>query len=219
MTITLDGDIYAALEYGPFVHRTFVYLTARDRDTGDPIPDGYWNDHGVKTVQVLNPETGALEDLQFYGSGGLVSVDEIPRVLNVQVQRINITLTNLAARVNDLLRTYDVKFAPITVYRGLFDPDTREMVSYAYSRFYGFVDECVITTPAAGASGGDAVLTCTSHTQEMSRSNTDTRSSDSQKIRSATDTFYDRTQVVGTWTMWWGRKREQISDKKKKSGK
>src|SRR5690606_3330309 len=117
--IILDSNIWDALQTGPFVHRTFIWLVARNRTTGEAVPDGYWNDHGKITVPIKDPETGVVENREFHGSGGLISVDEIPRVLNVTVQRVDIRMTNLASRVNDLLRTYDLKLAPIAVFRGL----------------------------------------------------------------------------------------------------
>ncbi len=110
----------------------------------------------------------------------------------------------MSSRVNDLVRTYDCKQGTVQIFRGLFDPATRTMVGPAYPRFYGFIDQSPINTPAENAEG-NVTLTCTSNTQELMRSNSDTRSDASQRLRSATDNFYQDTAVVGTWQMFWGK--------------
>jgi hypothetical protein len=39
----------------------------------------------------------------------------------------------------------------------------------------------------------------------MTRSNPDTRSNDSQKLRLSSDTFYKDTAATGDWEIFWGR--------------
>lgn len=219
MTIGWTEEIDDALVQGPFEHRTFVWIVARNRDTLEDVSDGFWNDHGLKVAEVINPDTGSAEERTFYGSGGLVQVAEIPRQLNVTVQTVSVTLSHMALRVNELLRTYDIKFAPITIFRGIYNPNTMEMVSPAYPRFVGFVDEVVITTPRQGDNGAHAVLSCVSHTQEMIRSNADTRSDASQRLRDPNDAFYQDTDVVGTWQFTWGAKQGKITAIKAPTGK
>lgn len=208
--IELDTDILTSLEHGPWEHRTFIWLVAKDRTTGEPVTDGYWNDHGRITIEVLDPETGSVVEREFYGSGGLVNVSEIPRVLDITVQTLSVTLTQLASRVNDLLRTYDLRIAPVTIFRGIYNPRTNVLIAPAYSRFHGFVNKVTIKEPPAGEEGADAVLDCVSHTQEMTRSNTETRSSPAQKLRDPTDTFLDDVEVVGEWELTWGVKKSQV---------
>lgn len=209
----LPEEILAALEARRLVARDFIWIVARNRDTGVPVSDGYWSDVGAITCEVINPNTGSAVERTFYGAGGLISVSDIPLVSNLTVQSVTVRLSQVADRVNDLLRTYDVKQAPIQIFRGLYDPETRVMVAPAEPRFVGFIDTAPITTPSENEEGG-VTLNCVSHTQEMTRSNPDTRSDASQRLRSETDNFFQDAGVVGDWELFWGRASGPIATRK-----
>lgn len=204
MTRSLSTENYDALQSRQLVARDFVWFVVRNRSDGSPVTDGYWSDVGQITADVVDPETGGTSSRTFFGADGLISISDIPLVSTLTVQNVTITLSQVSDRINDLVRTYDCKQGQVQIFRGLFDPLTREMVGPAFPRFVGFIDEAPITTPAEGANG-DVTLTCTSHTQELTRSNTETRSDASQRLRSATDNFFQDAAVVGTWSQFWGR--------------
>jgi hypothetical protein len=204
MTKTLDGPNFAALQAGNLVSRDFVWFIVRDRITGDAVTDGYWSDVGPITASVVDPETGGSVSRDFVGADGLITISDIPLVSTLTVQNVTITLSQVSDRINTLVRTYDCKQGTVQIFRGLFDPATRTMVGPAYPRFYGFIDSAPVETPAEN-DVGNVTLTCTSNTQELTRSNTDTRSDASQRIRSASDNFYQDVSVVGTWQMFWGK--------------
>lgn len=193
-----------ALAARRLVARDFLWVVARNRDTGDPVPDGMWSDAGTKTVDVINPDSGSSEARTYYGAGTLVAISDIPLVANLTVQTVTIVLSQVHERVETLVRTYDCKQARVEIHRGLFDPSTRVLVAPAECRFVGFVDSIEIKTPTENEAGS-VTLTCSSHTQEMTRSNPDTRSHESQLLRDATDTFYIDTAVVGSWEHFWGK--------------
>lgn len=204
MTRDISAENYEALEASNLVARDFVWFVVRDRETGEPVTDGYWSDIGTRTFSVINPETGGSQAREWFGADGLISISDIPLVSTLSVQTVTITLSQISERVNDLLRTYDCKQGRVEIFRGLFDPDTREMVAPALPRFVGFIDEAPITTGKENEAG-NVTITCTSHTQEITRSNPDTRSDASQRLRSETDNFYQDTTVVGDRQMFWGR--------------
>lgn len=79
------------------------------------------------------------------------------------------------------------------------------MVGPALPRFVGTIDQAPVTTPKENDPSGDVTLTCTANTQELTRSNPDTRSDASQRLRSATDNFFADVVVVPTWDVNWGR--------------
>ncbi len=209
---SLSSEILAALKARKLVARDFLWIVARNRETGAPVPDGYWSDVGPITTQVISPETGAAVSRKFYGAGALISISDIVLTSNITVQNVTISLSQVSERVNALLRQYDVKQAPVEIFRGLFDPETRVMVAPAEYRFVGFVDKAPVKTPAEGQNG-NVTLTCASHTQELYRSNTDTRSDASQRLRSATDNFYQDTTVVGEWEFFWGKANGKLGNR------
>lgn len=199
-----------ALEAGSLVLRDFLTIVARDRDTGDQVSDGMWSDVGTVTAEVVDPDTGLADERTFYGAGTLISIDDIPLVSNLTVQTVTIRLSQVADRVNDLVRTHDCKQARVEIHRGLFDPATRLPAAPAVCRFVGFVDDIEIQTPAEGGDGG-VTLSCVSHTQEMTRSNPDTRSHASQVLRSASDDFFADAATVGEWELWWGKRKGRVA--------
>lgn len=204
MTRSLTAENYSALQGRALVARDFVWFVVKSRVDGSPVTDGYWSDLGDITASVVNPETGSVESRTFFGADGLIQISDVPLVSTLTVQSVTIKLSQVSSRVNDLVRTYECKQGQVQIFRGLFDPVSRVMVSPAYPRFVGYIDEAPIHTPAEGEEG-DVTLTCTSHTQELTRANSDTRSDASQRLRSSTDNFYQDTAVVGDWVQFWGR--------------
>ena len=198
---TANQDALAARILVP---RDFIWFVVKDRTTGAAVTDGYWSDIGSINAAIVDPDTGGTVMRTWAGAGALISISDIPLVSNITVQNISVTLSQVADRVNNLVRGYECKQGRVEIYRGLFDPNTRTMVSPAMPRFVGTIDEAPITTPAEGGDG-DVTLSCTSNTQELTRANTDTRSDASQKLRLATDDFFVDTAVVGTWQQFWGQ--------------
>lgn len=204
MTRALSTGNYSALQGHRLIARDFVWFVVRDIVTGNPVTDGYWSDIGTISADVIDPETGSTVTRTFAGASGLISISDIPMVSNLTVQTITVTLAQAADRINDLMRGYDCKQGKVQVFRGLFDASTRAMVAPAFPRFAGTIDEAPISTPREGEDG-NVVLTCTGNTQELTRSNPDTRSDASQKLRLSTDDFYLHTATVSEWQQYWGK--------------
>lgn len=197
----------AALNARALVARDFLWIVARDRTTGAPVPVGFWSDiENVSSVPVTDPETGLTVTRTYYGAGGLISIDDIPAVSNVQVQDIHIRMSQLDEQVAAAIRGYDVKQARVEIHRGLFDPVSRLLVDPAFVRFAGFVNLVEIKTPRENEDGY-VDITCVSHTQELTRSNPSTRSHADQQLRAPGDDFFIDAAVVGDWKKTWGETR------------
>ncbi|MEI4482238.1 MULTISPECIES: hypothetical protein [unclassified Phyllobacterium] len=201
----------ALLQARRLVARDFIWLKVRTL-AGAPFAYGFWNDWGDISAPVLNPDTGLPNTRNFEGSGSLIAIDNIPAVSNISVQNVNVALNQIDPAVENIARGYDMKQAGIEIYRGLFNPDTRLLVDSAFCRFVGFVDNVTITTPKENEAGS-IELTCASHTQEMTRGNPDTRSTDSQKRRLSTDRFYEDVTTVGEKEFFWGAKQGKLDTK------
>ena len=193
-----------ALQNRILMPRDFIWFVVKDRTTGAAVTDGYWSDVGTITSDIVDPDTGGTVTRTWAGAGSLISISDIPLVSSLTVQNITVTLSQVADRVNNLVRGYECKQGRVEIYRGLFDPNTRQMVAPAVPRFVGTIDEAPITTPAEGRDG-DVSLTCTSNTVELTRSNPDTRSDASQKLRNPNDGFFNDVAVVGSWAQFWGQ--------------
>lgn len=212
---SLSPAILAALEARQLVARDFLWIVARDRETGAPVTDGLWSDVGNVSAAVIHPDTGQEVTRNWFGSGTLVQISDITLVSNLTVQSVEITLSQILDRINDLIRAYEIKQGRVEIYRGLFNPQTRQMVAPAECRFVGFVDEITIATPDENGEGGVS-LRCVSHTQEMTRANTDTRSAATQVHRLEGDTFFDDAATVSEWEVFWGSQKGKVPTMKRK---
>lgn len=215
--IGYTSDVLAALSAHSIVARDFVWIVARDRETGDPVTDGYWSDVGSVSVSVVNPDTGSPVSRTFHGAGSLIQIDAIPRTSVMSVNPINVQLSQVAERVQDLVRGYDLKQARIQVFRGLFYTSLRTLVDPAYPRFDGYIDEVTIETPSENNAGGVS-LRCVSRLVEITRSNPAVRSDEDQRRRSATDNFYQDVSTAGDLPIFWGSVSGKIPSKKGRSG-
>lgn len=204
---TISVQNQAALAARALVARDFLWIVARDRSTGNPVPVGFWSDiENVSSVPVINPDTLLTVTRSYYGAGGLISIDDIPAVSTIQVQDVRIRMSQLDEQVANAVRGYDTKQARVEIHRGLFDPISRDLVAPAVVRFVGFVNLIEIRTPEEGGDGY-VDLTCTSHTQELTRSNPATRSHADQQVRQAGDDFFVDAAVVGDWEFQWGEEK------------
>ncbi|WP_315742847.1 MULTISPECIES: hypothetical protein [unclassified Bradyrhizobium] len=204
MTRGVSSANYTALQNRVVVPRDFVWFVVRDRVTGAPVTDGYWSDVGTTTVDVIDPDTGSVVSRTFASGAGLVKFAAIPLVSNLTVQTTTVTLSQVSDRVNDLVRGYECKQGKIQIFRGLLDPVSRVLVAPAFPRFAGTIDAAPIKTPPEGEIG-DVTITCTGNTQELMRSNPDTRSDASQRLRDPNDAFYRDVATVTDWQIYWGK--------------
>ena len=201
----------AAAQRAVTIDADFLWFVARDRETGAPVTDGMWSDVGNVTVPVIDPDTGLVVHRNYYGAYGLVGISDVVLVAGVSVQPITISLSGVADRVAQLVRQYDVKQARVELHRGRFDPKTRLLVAPAAKRFVGFVDDPEIIRGEEGEESS-VTLTCVPYSQELLRSNPDTRSPESQDRRAPGDAFFNDTAVVGDWQQFWGKLSGTASD-------
>lgn len=211
----ISAENLAALEARQLVARDFLWFVARNRSTGAPVTDGMWSDVGNISAAVVHPDTGIPVTRDWYGSGTLVQIDDIPLVANLSVQDINISLSQVSDHVQTLVRLYDCKQARVEIFRGLFNPDTREMVAPAECRFVGFVDTITIHTPSENEEGS-VTMVCKSYTQEMTRSNPATRSHATQVLRQTGDMFFHDADTAKEWEFFWGSEKGVVPTQPKR---
>lgn len=201
----INPSVYAALQQNRLVARDFLWIEGRRRDNpAVKVGQGFWSDVMTITAEVREPINNSVVTRTFVGSGGMIGISAIAAVSNITVQTATVTMSHIDPAVKNAVMVYDLKQATVEIYRGLFDPDSGALVNAAVCRFFGFVDGAPVTRGPEN-SEGHIELTCVSHTQELTRSNPDTRSDESQKKRLATDNFYQDTATVGERRIFWGR--------------
>jgi hypothetical protein len=181
----------------------FLSITARNRSTGLPETAHFYSGYDTVAALVIDPDTGLPVMRNYKGQGSLIQISDIPAIAGVTVQRITIKMSQLDDLVEQVVRLYDLKQGRVEIHTGLLDPDSRKLVDPAEPLFVGFVDEAPITTPPENEDGG-VTLTCTSHTQELTRSNPATRSHADQQVRAPGDAFFVDAAVCPGWDHYWG---------------
>lgn len=204
---TLSAAELSGITQPVVVTREFAWITAKTR--GSPVAEvnvGLWSDAGRFTCDVVDGLSGSTVSRTFYGAE-VLSFPDVSLVSDISVRTVTLTLSGIGEAAEEMLRTYDLRGAPIQIYRGFFDPATMQIVSAARPRFIGFVDEAPVETASEG-SESTITLSCASHTRELLRKSTDVRSHESQILRSASDDFLKDVNVVGEWDIAWGETRK-----------
>lgn len=208
---SLDTEELAAIQARTVVARDFVWVTAVDRSNGQPVSEGFWNDVRTVSAAVKDGRTGEVVSRDFRGIGGALNIGSIPLTSDITVRSVDVELPQLDDIVQLLVRGYDVRGAPVQIYRGFFDPETRVLVAPAKPRFVGYVDGAPIVTPAEGGEGS-ITLNCVSTTRELTRTSSEVRSHESQLARTGgADDFFIDTVVVADWDIAWGQNRGQVA--------
>jgi hypothetical protein len=204
---SVDSAIVTALGARQLKARNFVWVA----DLTGAHTLGIWDDVGTVTASYIDITTGNTLSRSYTGAGGLLSVDSIVLMNDITIRNINIELSNLDSNVINLVRTYNMRGATIEIHRGLFTIGTEILVAPLTPRFAGFMDSLEIIDPSEGQNGSVKV-TAVSHTRALTRTNTDTSSNESQKLRLSTDTFFKDVGVVSSWQVFWGTNKGTVTD-------
>lgn len=215
MTKTFGINTSAALSgarRNGLVVRDFVSVQAKDRNTGDMDWLCVWNGKVPVTASIIKPSDGSTITRDFQAMGSLLQIQAIPGSMGLEVRTIRVKLSKLPDAVLNIFRTYDARMAPIQIHRGLFDPDTRQLVDPAQCRFDGFINNAPIRTPKAGGEGA-IEAECVSFARMMTRKSGKLFSDETLKLRSG-DRFGKYLDEAGAWRVWWGQEEKVVGNGK-----
>lgn len=185
--------------------RDFIRISARSRDESDNnlYHEAYWSDIDPIFAEVQDPDTGGTRRYTFFGAGELVGIEGIPRVANLTIQTVRVRLSTVVDRVNDLIRYYEPKFAPVTIWRGFLSAPG-VLVAPAMIRFVGVINDIDIQIPEFGGEGY-VDLELRSQVFELTRTSPSMRSDEDQRReRSESDNFFQDVVVAPHWQGVWG---------------
>jgi len=202
---TFSAAEIAAYSSRQIISRNLIYVVPKDRSTGAPQEFGFWDGIDDVTMDVRDGLTGSIVPRNFSSKGAVLTIGDISLSDTLNVAAMQISLSNLNANVEAAIRTYEMRNAPIQVYRALFNTDSPStLVDYPRCRFVGYVDTLSINQPAAGGEAS-AVLNCVSCTRELTRRNTELRSHESQQRRHSGDAFFKYAGATGQVQVFWGQ--------------
>ncbi|TPN44465.1 hypothetical protein FJ981_28120 [Mesorhizobium sp. B1-1-4] len=200
---SIDGTTYAALLAAPdagICERDFVTFYVRSLDGLTTTMFCFWNDLDTVTASVLRGDTGSAENRDFVGDGSLLSVDRVPLVSDLTIQTVKVTLSQIHATVQDMVRGHDIRGARVEIHRGLFDPSTHAVAGSIYCHFVGKVNKAPIATPKIGDEGSISI-DVVSIVRELTRTNPAKKSDETQKRRSG-DRFRRYSGVANVPVFW-----------------
>lgn len=197
-----DSDTLAALAVGGLIKREFLYVRGKD-DSDTPVNFGFWNGEDDITVTVVSGVDRTTESRDYIGGGALLTVDPMPLALGLDVNTVQVTLSQIHAAVQSMVRGNNIRHAVAELHRGFFAISTGQLVSTPFPRLFGKVDGAPIATPPAGQEGS-IIIKIVSNSIELTRTNTALKSDASQSLRSG-DRFRRYADASGAIDVWWGQ--------------
>ena len=190
---TLTAGQQTKLEQDKLEIREFVWIEAKDPDTGAADPVGFWTGVGSKTISGKT----------YVGSGALGRAELDPGKGDMSIPNLTLELSGIKAEVANAIRGSAIAQVPVTYYFGLYDTTTKVLEGGLITMFSGFLNTCKIDTPK---SGGLSVITvvCVSTSSEGTIASTETRSHSSQQIRKTGDTFFIHVDRAQTQQIFFG---------------
>lgn len=205
MVRSVDSNTSNYLNAGKgVIPRNFVWIKARNRDTGAAEYVGFWNGLDSVDVSVIDGVSGLPVTRTYHAAGSLLAVGTITRTPELEVRTVRVGLSQISEAVQLAVRGYDVRHAPIEIHEGYLDLESRKLVGDAIVDFVGWVNGAPIDTPAINQNGG-IQLDCVSHSRMLTKTNPAKKSHETQKRRSA-DKFRQYNTVAGQWQYWWGER-------------
>lgn len=179
--------------------RVLLWVEARNRNTGVTETIGLWNGDDHQQF-VIDGETRT-----YYGCGNFIQVGTMSFQSGLNIRRFTIAVSPITPEIDTVLRDYDPKFAPAQVHLAFFNPDTDGLVAPPTKMFKGWIDKFPIKTPAVGGEG-DGKIEMVGHTRLLTKRLAQKRSDETQRQRSAGDSFFQDVAITGQISTPWGSK-------------
>ncbi len=204
----LDPNFTAALQAARdegLSTRSLVYFSVKKFD-GTPVELGLWTGDEDISISVVSGVTGLVVTRNYYGNGLVTDIDPIPRVSDLSIQTITVTLSQIPDVTQQLVRGYDVRLGKVEIHRVALHPKSRRPVSMPELEFMGEIDGSPIDTPAVGEDGGIDIR-CVSDAISMLEIKNPLKSSYEGQKRRGGDEIGKYASTVATWDIPWGKKK------------
>jgi len=183
---------------GVIAHR-LVWISARNTATGLVEDLGIWSGDDSMGFTI----GGQSRD--YIGAGALLDPEPITSQPGLDVRIHQVRMAAIAPEVEDLVKGYDTRFAPVEMHRALFHPETRQLVAEPHRIYKGMIDQ--ITFPREAPGGSPAcVVSVASETRILTRTLASKKSDESHRARGG-DRFRRNAVVSGSIPVFWGEKK------------
>jgi hypothetical protein len=178
------------------VVRQMVYIRARSVSTGVIEALGLWS--GLDDLAI----TIDGEARTYSGAGSLLRPDPVVLSPGLDVRIHRVTLDAVSPEVEDLVKGYVTRFAPIEIHRALIDPETRLIVAPPVRVVRGWIDSIVF--PEGAIDGNPACeIDIARATRALTRPLSAVKSNAAQSRRGG-DPFRKYGDISGAVPVYWG---------------
>jgi len=179
------------------IARLYIWVSARDRISGATQTLGLWTGDDVVT------ETIEGEARAYYGAGSLLGVEPITYEAGLSVRMQRVTVSSISPEVEQLVRGYDTRLAPLQIHRGLINATSNALVEEPHRLLSGTVDGITFATPAAGGNA-TCELTVANSSRDLTRGLTAKYSDETMRVMAPDDDFFRYADISGEVTVRWG---------------
>lgn len=138
--------------------------------------------------------------------GAVLQGESIVSGSGLEVRVHQLRLSAIPSQVEDLVKGYDTRFAPVSIHRALFDPITRNLVGTPHRVFKGVINSLDFPTVPAGEEPA-CVVEVVSEARILTRTLPLKKSNDSQRRRAVDDGFRKYGDISGSVPVYWGERK------------
>jgi len=177
-----------------------IWIEAKNRTNGATETAGFWTGIDDRSFTI-----GGVAR-SYAGAGPVLEMPQIVSQSGVNVQLQEASLNVLTPEVEQVLRGYDARNAPIEVHLARFNPDTNALVDTTRV-FKGWIDSM---REVRGPKDGTTALAVqmASSSRALTRKLHLLRSDEAQKARTS-DRIYRYADVSGSVPVYWGQKKKR----------
>ncbi|WP_287994589.1 hypothetical protein [Acidiphilium sp.] len=177
------------------ISRTLFWVAAKNRTTGLPESVGLWDGDDVQNFTIDG-------DVRTYFGPSIMEVPVITGGVGLDVRQISVKVPHLSPEVQNMLRLYDPRLAPVEMHRAVYSLETNNLIGLRRI-FKGWITKAPITTGADGQDGA-AEISLVSASRSLTRRLALYRSNADQVARLSTDRGREYGSTSGLKEVWWG---------------
>lgn len=196
----LDSALNAYLQgNSDVIVRQLLWIEAKNRTTGAVETIGLWTGEDHRDFVI-----GGVSRT-YYGCGQFIGLGDLTAESGLNIRRLTVSMTPISPEVEQVLRGYNPKMAPVEVHLAFFSTDSENLITAPLRVFQGWIDKFPISTPAKNGEG-EGRIEMVSTTRILTNRLAIKRSNDSQQRRLSGDTFFQDVTVSGQLQTPWGEK-------------
>lgn len=178
--------------------RHLIWIVARDGS--EPAPVGFWtgDDHEDFDIDGVTRT--------YLGAGTALSLDPVTHSTGIKVRQHRMTLSGIKPEVEQAMRGYDPRFAPVQIHQVEYSPLTSQLLAAPRIVFDGQIDGVAFKDGPIG-SGSECQITALSNAVFLTRPLYLKRSDESLRARRPNDGFMRFAKIAEHSGDVWGAKR------------